>query len=132
MVYNVQDDAVTFEATIPESSFGNLTKTMDICILRGAGGIIGQVQDDGNLIDQTTILNRIPIDANLEFVFARKMQTSYFTETQPFSATFENTKAVRMAYFKAHASRPKTKSEPIPGLPSKCLEGYGVVIEIDQ
>ncbi len=107
-------------------------RKIDLCC--DEAGIYGESKDYESRLSSDIvreILKRIPQSANLEIVFTRQVQDSYFTTGEPFVQVFGAFKASRMVYFKINATVPKTKLESITGLPDKFQDGFGVVVFVE-
>ncbi|EGF77945.1 hypothetical protein BATDEDRAFT_91239 [Batrachochytrium dendrobatidis JAM81] len=100
--------------------------------LKTSCGLFGESKDHKGVISLETMVNiigRIPQAAEVELVFTRKLQDSYFNPPAPsFEVQFQRSHVLKKAYYKIDASKPNTLLEPIKGLPCDQPDMDGVVI----
>ncbi|EGF81270.1 expressed protein [Batrachochytrium dendrobatidis JAM81] len=119
---------------IPGSNFNWLSRARNSegIDLKTSCGLFGESKDHKGVISLETMVNiigRIPEAAEVELVFTRKLQDSYFNPPAPsFEVQFQRSHVLKKAYYKIDASKPNTLLEPIEGLPCDQPDMDGVVI----
>lgn len=133
---------------IPDAKLGNLERTRNekMIDLSTNCGITGESKDYSDKLDlkrMEEILERIPKDSIVHFVFTRSMQGSYFVEGKTgktFNQIVEDGKKYskgelknldhlsEFAFFKLNCEEPKTKLESITGLPDNSEKKQRFVI----
>jgi hypothetical protein len=122
---------------ISGANFGFLERTKNAAQidLRASCGLVGESKDYGSEIKieaMRQILSRVPEQAEVELVFVRKLQNSYFNPPAlTFDNQFQGTHLVQRAFYKIDASKPNTSLESIKGLPFTKFPKRGFVIFLE-
>jgi tRNA pseudouridine-54 N-methylase len=106
---------------VPGSNLGFLSRTrnskgIDLWVSSGLAGESKDYGSDINLHTMRNILKRIPENANLELIFTRRLQKSYFTKALSFEDEFQSSHLMNRSYYKIDASNPITSLESIDNL----------------